>query len=86
MVLFQILRIWCLSSSFASSMLPSVLMDREVLTKANSVALKFTEPSLFKGMFIETRRCSDPECVDQCAMNETKKKKIALVSLAKVIT
>ena len=68
-------------------MLPSVLMDREVLTKANSVALKFTEPSLFKGMFIETRRCSDPKCVDQCAMNETKKRKrIALVSLAKVIT
>lgn len=56
LVLFQILRIWCLSSSLASSMLPSVLMDRDVRTRANRVALKLTEPSEFSGMFIDTSR------------------------------
>ena len=31
-------------------------MLSEVLTRANSVALKLTEPSEFKGMFIATKR------------------------------
>jgi len=56
-VLFQILRIWCRSSSLASSMFPSVLIYREVRTRANRVALKFTLPSEFNGMFIDTSRC-----------------------------
>ena len=36
--------------------LPSVLIFSEVLTTANSVALKRTVPSELSGMFIETRR------------------------------
>lgn len=55
-VRFQILEIWCLSSSLASSILPSVLMDNEVRTSANRVALKLTDPSEFNGIFIETKR------------------------------
>ncbi len=37
--------------------LPSVLILSAVLTRANSVALNITVPSLFRGMFIDTRRC-----------------------------
>lgn len=36
--------------------LPSVLILRAVLTRANRVALNMTVPSLFRGMFIDTRR------------------------------
>lgn len=36
--------------------LPSVLILSAVRTKANSVALNITVPSLFRGMFIDTRR------------------------------
>lgn len=36
--------------------LPSVLILRAVLTRANRVALKVTVPSLFRGMFMETKR------------------------------
>lgn len=36
---------------------PSVLILSAVLTRANSVALNITVPSLFRGMFIDTRRC-----------------------------
>lgn len=38
-------------------LLPSVLILSAVLTRANSVALNITVPSLFRGMFIDTRRC-----------------------------
>lgn len=38
--------------------LPSVLILRAVLTSAKSVALKVTVPSLFRGMFMHTRRCT----------------------------
>jgi len=31
-------------------------MDKEVLTRAKSVALKLTDPSEFNGMFMDTRR------------------------------
>ena len=55
-VRFQILRIWCLSSSFASSIFPSVLMDRDVRTRAKRVALKLTEPSELSGIFMDTKR------------------------------
>lgn len=54
LVLFQIFLITALSSAFASSIFPSVLILNEVLTTANSVALNRTVPSLFNGMFIET--------------------------------
>ena len=37
-------------------MFPSVRMLREVRTRAKRVALKLTEPSAFKGMFMATRR------------------------------
>lgn len=37
-------------------LLPSVLILRAVLTRANSVALNMTVPSLFRGMFMDTRR------------------------------
>lgn len=40
---------------------PSVLILRAVLTRANSVALNITVPSLFSGMFIDTRRCGAQE-------------------------
>ena len=38
-------------------MLPSVRMLREVRTRAKRVALKLTDPSALRGMFIATRRC-----------------------------
>lgn len=38
--------------------LPSVLILRAVLTSAKRVALKVTVPSLFRGMFMHTRRCT----------------------------
>ena len=38
--------------------LPSVLIRSDVLTSANKVALNMTVPSLFRGMFIDTRRCN----------------------------
>lgn len=52
---------WCLSrriKSLSSCVhpLPSVLILSAVLTKANNVALNITVPSLFRGMFIDTRR------------------------------
>lgn len=37
--------------------IPSVLILRAVLTSAKRVALKVTVPSLFRGMFMHTRRC-----------------------------
>lgn len=37
--------------------LPSVLIFRAVLTKANKVALNMTVPSLFRGMFMATNLC-----------------------------
>lgn len=37
---------------------PSVLILRAVRTRANRVALNMTVPSLFRGMFIATRRCN----------------------------
>lgn len=37
--------------------LPSVLIFRAVLTKANKVALNITVPSLFRGMFMATNLC-----------------------------
>lgn len=37
-------------------LLPSVLILRAVRTRANRVALNMTVPSLFRGMFMETRR------------------------------
>ena len=43
-----------LSSSLLSSMFPSVMMLREVLTRANRVALKLTVPSALSLMFMET--------------------------------
>ena len=52
----NILRIWCRSSSLASSMFPSVRMLSEVLTRAKSVALKLTVPSALSGMFMATKR------------------------------
>lgn len=36
--------------------LPSVLILSAVRTRANKVALNMTVPSLFRGMFMETRR------------------------------
>lgn len=36
---------------------PSVLILSAVRTRAKRVALKVTVPSLFKGMFMPTRRC-----------------------------
>lgn len=38
------------------NVLPSVLILSAVRTRANSVALNMTVPSLFRGMFIDTRR------------------------------
>ncbi len=38
--------------------LPSVLILRLVLTKANKVALNITVPSLLRGMFMVTNRCN----------------------------
>ena len=43
-----------LSSSLLSSILPSVMMLRDVLTRANRVALKLTVPSALSLMFMET--------------------------------
>ena len=45
-----------LSSSLLSSILPSVMMLSDVLTRANRVALKLTVPSGLSLMFIETSR------------------------------
>lgn len=56
LVLFQIFLMTALSSELASSMLPSVLMCSDVRTTAKRVALNSTVPSLFKGMFMDTRR------------------------------
>lgn len=39
--------------------IPSVLILRAVRTRAKSVALKVTIPSLLSGMFMATRRCGD---------------------------
>lgn len=36
--------------------IPSVLMRRAVRTRANRVALNITVPSLFRGIFMDTRR------------------------------
>lgn len=41
---------------FPQHYIPSVLIFKAVLTKANNVALKVTVPSLFRGMFIEINR------------------------------
>lgn len=41
--------------------LPSVLILRAVLTRANRVALNMTVPSLFRGMFMDTRRWREKE-------------------------
>ena len=57
LVRFQIFLMMARSSSFASSMFPSVLILSEVLTSAKSVALNMTVPSVLSGMFIATRRC-----------------------------
>ena len=46
--------ILCVSSCVC--LLPSVLILSAVLTRANSVALNITVPSLFRGMFMDTRR------------------------------
>ena len=46
-----------LSSELAESMDPSILIRREVRMTANSVAVKVTVPSGFRGMFIATKRC-----------------------------
>jgi hypothetical protein len=59
LVLFQIFLMTALSSAFASSMFPSVLIRNEVRTTANNVALNKTVPSLFKGIFIDTSLCND---------------------------
>lgn len=40
---------------------PSVLILRAVLTRAKSVALKVTVPSLLRGMFMPTSRCRAAE-------------------------
>jgi len=50
------------------SIVPSVLMCSEVLTRANSVALNMTVPSLLRGMFIVTNRCTThaPLRLDSC--------------------
>ena len=44
------------NSSLLSSMFPSVIMFREVRTRANKVALKLTVPSGFSRMFMDTSR------------------------------
>lgn len=41
----------------SASLLPSVLILSAVLTSAKRVALNMTVPSLFSGIFMETRRC-----------------------------
>ena len=56
LVRFQIFLMTARSSSLAWSMLPSVLILSEVRTRAKSVALNMTVPSLFRGMFMLTRR------------------------------
>lgn len=47
--------------------LPSVLILSAVRTKANSVALNITVPSLFRGMFIDTRRWGEISMVMESA-------------------
>ena len=59
LVRFQIFLITARSSSLAWSMLPSVLILREVRTSAKRVALNITVPSLFRGMFMLTRRWTE---------------------------
>jgi hypothetical protein len=59
LVLFQIFLMTALSSAFASSIFPSVLIRKDVRTTANNVALNKTVPSLFKGMFIDTSLCNN---------------------------
>jgi hypothetical protein len=59
LVLFQIFLMTALSSAFASSIFPSVLIRKDVRTTANNVALNRTVPSLFKGIFIDTNLCND---------------------------
>ena len=61
-VRFHIFNIWCLNSSLASSIFPSVFIESEVRTSANNVALKFTEPSELRGIFIDTRRWKRNTC------------------------
>jgi len=59
LVLFQIFLMTALSSAFASSIFPSVLIRKDVRTTANNVALNKTVPSLFKGIFIDTSLCNN---------------------------
>ena len=62
-VVFQLSTLWCEqhSATFvplrSTSFLPSVLILSAVLTNAKRVALNMTVPSLFSGIFMETRRC-----------------------------
>lgn len=62
-VVLQLCTLWCEhhSATFvplqSASFLPSVLILSAVLTNAKRVALNMTVPSLFSGIFMETRRC-----------------------------
>ena len=62
-VVFQLSTLWCEHhpATFvplrSASFLPSVLILSAVLTSAKRVALNMTVPSLFSGIFMETRRC-----------------------------
>lgn len=63
LIAFQRSTLWCEHHSATSvplqsaSFLPSVLILSAVLTNAKRVALNMTVPSLFSGIFMETRRC-----------------------------
>lgn len=63
LVLFQIFLMTALNSSLAWSMFPSTFIFSEVRTRANSVALNITVPSLFKGMFMLTSLCCKPHTI-----------------------
>lgn len=74
-VVFSQLHTILLNISSVSScvcLLPSVLILSAVLTRANSVALNITVPSLFRGMFIDTRRYMGENILIDQATFETK--------------
>lgn len=53
--------------AFARSPSPSVLILRAVRTRAKSVALKVTVPSLLRGMFMPTSLCAGRGRICRCA-------------------
>jgi len=62
---------------------PSVLMRSEVRTRAKSVALNMTVPSVFSGIFIDTNRYNTPQHVHFLGRYRAKKGKPFIRSMSK---